>query len=157
MKQVDVFLESLAFSMIQQMLAIWPLVPVFSKPSLNVWKFLVGITLKPSMQDFKHDFTIMWDSTTVLWVEHSLVLPFLGTWTKVKVKVTQSCPTLGDPMDYTDHGILQARILEWAAFSFSRGSSQSRDWTQVYGIAGRFPHCRELGWGLTFSCPNLLT
>ena len=39
----------------------------------------------------------------------------------VKVKVAQSCPTLCDPMDYTVHGILQARILEWVAFPFSRG------------------------------------
>ena len=44
----------------------------------------------------------------------------------VKVKVTQSCPTLCDPMDCV-HGILQARILEWVAFPFSRGSSQPRD------------------------------
>ena len=35
------------------------------------------------------------------------------------------------------HGILQARILEWVAFPFSRGSSQPRDWTQVSRIAGR--------------------
>ena len=40
---------------------------------------------------------------------------------KVKVKVAQSCPTLCDPVDYTVHGILQARILEWVAFPFSRG------------------------------------
>ena len=42
------------------------------------------------------------------------------SWTikmAVKVKGTQSCPTLCDPMDYTVHGILQARILEWVAFS----------------------------------------
>ena len=79
-------------------------------------------------------------STTVPRFEHSLLLPFLGTWmkVKVKVKVTQSCPTLGNPMDYIDHGILQARILEWVAFPFSRGSSQPRDWTQVSCIAGRF-------------------
>ena len=37
---------------------------------------------------------------------------------KVKVKVAQSCPTLCDPMDYTIHGILQAKILEWVAFPF---------------------------------------
>ena len=43
---------------------------------------------------------------------------------KVKVKVTQSCPTLCDPMDHRAHGLLQARILEWVAFPFSRGSSQ---------------------------------
>ena len=42
------------------------------------------------------------------------------------------------PMDYTVPGILQARILEWVAFPFSRGSSQLRDWTQVSHIAGRF-------------------
>ena len=38
----------------------------------------------------------------------------------MKVKVTQSCPTLCDPMDYTVHGILQARILEWGALPFSQ-------------------------------------
>ena len=37
----------------------------------------------------------------------------------MKVKVTQSCLTLCDPMDFTVHGILQARILEWVAFPFS--------------------------------------
>ena len=42
---------------------------------------------------------------------------------KVKVKVAQSCLTLCDPMDYTVHGILQARILEWVAFPFSGASS----------------------------------
>ena len=41
-------------------------------------------------------------------------------------------------MDYTVHGILQARILEWVAFPFSRGSSQARDQTQVSHIAGGF-------------------
>ena len=44
----------------------------------------------------------------------------------MKVTVTQSCPTLYNPMDYTVHGILQPRILEWGAFPFSRGSSQPR-------------------------------
>ena len=41
----------------------------------------------------------------------------------VKVKEAWSCPTLCDPMDYAVHGILQARILEWVAFPFSRRSS----------------------------------
>ena len=57
---------------------------------------------------------------------------------KVKVKVAQSCPTLCNPMAYTVHGILQARILEWVDFPFSRGSSQPRDRTQVSHIAVRF-------------------
>ena len=42
------------------------------------------------------------------------------------MEVAQSCPTLCDPMDYTVCGILQARILEWVAFPFSRESSQPR-------------------------------
>ena len=42
---------------------------------------------------------------------------------KEKVKVAQSCLTLCHPMDYTVHGILQVRILEWVAVPFSRGSS----------------------------------
>ena len=54
-------------------------------------------------------------------------------------KVTQLCLTLCDPMDYSPpgssvHGILQARILEWVSISFSRGSSLSRDRTQVFCI-----------------------
>ena len=57
---------------------------------------------------------------------------------KVKVKVTQSCQTLCDPMDYTVHGILQVRILEWVAIPFSRGSFQPRDQTQVSRITSRF-------------------
>ena len=55
-----------------------------------------------------------------------------------EVKVTQSSPTPCNPMDCLVHGILQARILEWVAFPFSRGSSQPRNWTQVSHTAGRF-------------------
>ena len=56
----------------------------------------------------------------------------------VKMKVSQSYPTLCDPMDYTVHGILQAKLLEWVAFPFSRGSPNQGDQTQVSCIAGRF-------------------
>ena len=57
--------------------------------------------------------------------------------------VTQSCPTLCNPMDcsppgFSVHGILQARILEWLAMPSSRGSSRTREWTRVSCIAGRF-------------------
>ena len=57
--------------------------------------------------------------------------------------VAQSCLTLCDPLDYSPpgssiHGILQARILEWVAIPFSRGSSQPWDRTQVSLTAGRF-------------------
>ena len=59
------------------------------------------------------------------------------------VLVAQSCPTLCNPMDCSApgssvHGIPQARILEWVAMPFSRGSSQPKDQTWVSCIAGRF-------------------
>ena len=62
--------------------------------------------------------------------------------------VTLSCPTLCDPMDCSPPGssvqeISQARILEWVAISFSRGSSWPRDWTQVSCIVGGLLHCRQ--------------
>ena len=61
----------------------------------------------------------------------------------LKVLVNQSCPTLCDLMDYSlsgssVHGILQAKILEWVAIPFSRGSSQPRDWNWVSCSVGRF-------------------
>ena len=50
-----------------------------------------------------------------------------GHWSPLsEVKVTQSCPTVCDPMDFTVHGILQVRILEWVAFPFYRGFSQPK-------------------------------
>ena len=70
---------------------------------------------------------------------------FLLQCMKVKSEreVTQSCRTLCDPMDCSSpgssvHGILQGRILEWVATSFSRGSSQPRDQTQVSRVADGF-------------------
>ena len=61
---------------------------------------------------------------------------------KCESEVAQSCPSLCDPMDCSlphssIHGIFQARVLEWVAISFSRGSSRPRDWTQVSRIVGR--------------------
>ena len=76
-----------------------------------------------------------WKTKTKL--EDSLIC-FAGK----KSEVTQSCPTVCDTMDCSlpgssIHGILQARILEWVAMSFSRGSSWTRDQTQVSCNAGR--------------------
>ena len=56
--------------------------------------------------------------------------------------MAQSHPTLCDPVNCSlpgscVHGILQARVLDWVAISFSRGSSRPRDGTQVSLIAGR--------------------
>ena len=83
--------------------------------------------------------------TTALWghcYDSPIVQKKLGGFTAIKqkseVKVTQSHPTLCNPMDYTFQEILQARILEWVAIPSSRGSSQPRDQTQISHIAGRF-------------------
>ena len=62
---------------------------------------------------------------------------FVGSF-GILVKVVRSCLTLCGPMDYIIHGILLARILEWVAFLFSRGSSQLWDRIQVSHIAARF-------------------
>ena len=72
--------------------------------------------------------------------------------------VAQSCPTLFDSMDcrlpgYSVHGILQARILEWVAMPFSRGSSWPRDQTWVSCIAGRF----FTVWAFLMDLKELLT
>ena len=66
--------------------------------------------------------------------------PGLNAWS---VSVTQSCPTLCDPTDYSPpgtpvQGIFQARILEWVVIPFSRGSSLPRDQTWVSCIAHKF-------------------
>ena len=60
---------------------------------------------------------------------------------KVKVLVTQLCPSHCDPMDCSPpgssvHGILQVRMLEWVAISFSRGSSSPRIHTGASCLAG---------------------
>ena len=83
--------------------------------------------------------------------------PSMGAKEDYESEVAQSCPTLCDPMNCSlprssTHGIFQARILEQVAISFSRGSSQPRDWTRISHIAGRpftlggwkyFPHKQE--------------
>ena len=71
----------------------------------------------------------------------------------VHAKSLQSCLTLRNPMDCSlpgssVYGILQARILEWVAISFSRGSSRPRNWTQVL-------HSRQILYQLSYEgSPN---
>ena len=55
-----------------------------------------------------------------------------------EVKVAQSCPTLCDPTDYTVHGILQARILEWVSHSLLQGIFPTQ------GSNPGLPHCRRI-------------
>ena len=74
---------------------------------------------------------------------HSKVWPLNPTWTWKLLL----CLTLCNPMGYTVHGILQARILEWVVFPFSRGSSQPRDQTQ--GSNPGLPHCSRILYQLS--------
>ena len=63
-----------------------------------------------------------------------------------------------NPMDYIVHRILQARILEWVAYPFSRGSSWPRNWTRVSCTAGRFFTSwatREVWYTVLYMLPNL--
>ena len=93
-----------------------------------------------------------------LWIPISLdcfesLQILISPFSESESEVAQSCPTLCNPMDCSPpgssvHGILQARILEWVAISFSRGSSQPRDRTQVSRIAGR---CFNL-WATIYQC-----
>ena len=77
--------------------------------------------------------------TDILCCFHIILFP---SSLKLGGEVAQSCPTLCDPTDCSlpsssSYGIFQARVLEWVAISFSRGSSRPRDRTQVSRIVGR--------------------
>ena len=79
------------------------------------------------------------NSHLLLWQADSLLPSHLGSHVCICAKLSQ---TLCKPVDYSQkgsslHGILQARILEWVAISLSRGSSQPRDQTWVFHVAGR--------------------
>ena len=81
---------------------------------------------------------------------YCFVLSFIQMTLKQKSEseVAQSCPALCDPMDcslphFSVHGIFQARLLEWGAISFPRGSFQPRD--QAKGL----PHCRLVFYHLS--------
>ena len=100
------------------------------------WLWRTKIIYAHSLTPLYHDFTNL-----------ILTLVFQKTcperWKDSESVVSQSCPTLWDPVDCNRPGssvprILQARIPEWVAIPFSRRSSQPRDWTQVSRIAGRF-------------------
>ena len=78
-----------------------------------------------------------------LGIKISIVINSLHYRVVIKVFVTQLCLTVCDPMDcslpgFSVHAVFQARILEWVAIAFSRGSFWPRDWTWVFSIAGRF-------------------
>ena len=92
-------------------------------------KFTALSVAKSSLSPSLHQWMI------ALWITHFFLTP-------VPVKLLQSCPALSDPMDHSApgsslHGIHQARVLEWIAISFSRGSPRPRDRTWISRIPGR--------------------
>ena len=102
----------------------------------NKVKRLQSLQMSPKIASLRHGNVLVF-----LTILHRWAAQVAGhyVWFKsLKVKVAQSCVTLCNPMDYTDHGILQARTLEWVAFPFSSESSQPRNRTGVSCLAGRF-------------------
>ena len=105
----------------------------------------LGIYLeKPKTQIQKDTCTPMFIAAlfTVVNIWKQPKCPSKDKWMKMwYIYICESHSVMSDslrPMDYIVHGILQARILEWVAVPFFRGSFQPRDQTEVSHIAGRF-------------------
>ena len=96
---------------------------------------------------------VWFESLLSTWNYHNI-----ANWLwKKESEVTQLCPTPCDPTDCSlpgssVHGVFQARVLEWVASSFSRGSSRPRDWTQVSHTVGR---CFTIWATRKLKCPTL--
>ena len=124
------FWNSLAFSMIQRMLAIWSLIPLpFLKPARTSGSHGSRIT---EMVELVYHNTLWNEYETY---QNSLFYTVVVGYMHACL-VTQSCPTLCDPFDCNPacsslHGIFQARILEWIAIPSSRESSWLRDQTHI--------------------------
>ena len=111
------FWNSLAFSMVQQMLAIWSLVPLpFLNPPWISWK-LVHVLLKPGLENFEHMIGQKEVETVSPWLMASMFL----------ICVLSCIQLFATPMDCclpgsSVHWILQARILAWVTVSFFKRS-----------------------------------
>ena len=103
---------------------------------LGIYIFFLGpLNIMSLITRFQNQLCIT--NTPMVYLHSVLFFPIHG------VLVAQSRPTLCDPMDHSlpssfVHWILQARMLEWVAIPFSRGSSQPRDLTWVSRIGGRY-------------------
>ena len=103
----------------------------FTQPSQQIQK---------TFNKIKHPFVIK--TLTKVGIEGTYLNIIKAIYDKSEVKVTQSCPTLCDPMDYTIHETLQARILEWAAIPFYRGFPTQE-------LNPGLPHCRQILYQLS--------
>ena len=93
-------------------------------------------------QDWKHQFSFQSQRKVMQRMLKYRTITLISLTSKVKVKVAQSCPTLCNLMDFTVNGILQARILEWVAFPFSRDLPNP-------GIEPSLPYCRQILYQLS--------
>ena len=105
------------------------------------WREEPGRLQSMGSQRVGHDWVTSLSLFT-FWSKSSSMSSKLKDCYKSESKVSQSCSTLCGPMgcrlpDSSVHGIFQAKVVEWVAISFFRGSSLSRDWTQVSLTTGR--------------------
>ena len=110
-------------------------------PQGDSTKFLISLSLPKTLPYFTGSSLSMQISFFSYRAFCNPSIPTLD-FLKVEVWISQSCPTLCNPMDCSPpgssvHGIFQARMLEWVAISFSRGSFPPRDRTWVSHIPGR--------------------
>ena len=139
--------------MIQQMLAIWFLVP------LPFWKFMVHILLKPGLENFEHYFASKWDecNCAVVWTFFGIAFLWDYNYQKIVIikiyflpscccLVAKSCPSFWQPARLLSPWDFPARILEWewVAISFSRETSWARGQTCIswFSCVGKWVlHC----------------
>ena len=126
---------SLSFTISWRWLRFMSIDLVMPSNHLNLCPLLFLPSIFPSIRVFSNELTLCikwpkyWSFSSSPSNEYSGLISFRTDRFDLLVKVAQLCPTLCDPMDYPVCGILQARILEWVAFPFSRGSSQPWDRT----------------------------
>ena len=119
---------------------------VHSKLTVSVltllkWRASCSLGLIFLLKENKKQNDEVGDSFTEKYWARDSVAGTMWAWGWSEMKGSESHSVVSnslDPMDYTVHRILQATVLERVAVPFSKGSSQSRDWTQVSPIADRF-------------------
>ena len=110
------------------------------KYSVGFASWLLPSCLKPAWQLVWGKGTCQGPLQSQTWCIENRHTPHRTCWVCVSHSgMSTLCDPMGSsPPGSSDHGTSQARILEWVAISFSRGTSQPRDWTQVSCIAGEF-------------------
>ena len=106
--------------MIQRMLAIWSLVPLHAKTSLNIWKFMVHLLLKPGLKNFEHYFTSVWDECNCAIVGAFFGIAFLWDWNE-----NRPFPVLWPLLSFPD-----LLAYYWSTFT----ASSFRIWNSLTGI-----------------------